>query len=73
MATRMQQQSFSESELPANLALLKEKALWWAQQFGQVAVFEGNGIPYAHGGFRNLLGVSSAENGKDYFQAGLQQ
>jgi para-aminobenzoate synthetase component 1 len=48
-----------QDDLPVGLKELKGKALQWAASYRQAAFFEPNQIPYPHGGFLNLLGVSN--------------
>jgi para-aminobenzoate synthetase component I len=47
-----------QEELPVSLTEFKQKALFWAATFRQMAYYESNQIPYPYQGFLNLLGVS---------------
>lgn len=46
-------------DLPVSPDGFKRRALSWADAFPLVAYYDSNQIPYPHGGFKNILAVSS--------------
>ncbi|PSR53161.1 para-aminobenzoate synthase [Adhaeribacter arboris] len=55
----MFQQEFSVEALPITTGEFKQKALYWADSFQQVAFYEPNQIKFPHQGFQNFLAVSN--------------
>lgn len=49
-------------QLPISKSALKEKALFWADQFPVVAYYDHNQVDYKHQGFEHMLAVSNNSN-----------
>lgn len=57
----MKKKEIKAADLSISLSEFKLKALAWADSFPLAAYYTSNGIPYPHGGFRDVLAVLDGE------------